>query len=709
MAADAELQSRLRALFAEELDDGLQLLGTGLLRLEEAVGTASGGELVQELFRAAHSLKGAAHAAAVPEAIAVCDRLETALAAVRDGSLVPDAPLVTRLLAETDALAGLAAGLRSAAAPPQAAPAAPAAAPDAASAAAAGVPPDAPLSVGAAILPAQPSGSLRVTTDNVDALLRSAGDGLAAARRLHEVVEQAAHAVEQVEAARARLRTTAQSLPAGAVPHRWDTLLDEAARSVAALARTVEVSDRALHHASSGVAEGVQRLRTQPFGDACSSFDRVVRDIATTGGKSARLVVTGAEIDVDRSVIAALRDPLLHLVRNAVDHGLETPQARAAAGKPATGTVEVTAVLDGSLLHVTVRDDGGGIDTGRLREAAVERGIALPEDDTELAFTPGLSSRPVVTAVSGRGIGLDAARARLEQLGGTLQIVSRPGAGTEVHLTSPVTLAVLRVLLVRAGRQVVALPTSSVERVTQVDRQSLREVEGSVLVTLGRRSVRAVSLADALGFGGDPAGADGDTQLGVVVPRGGEMVLVTDGLLDELEVAVQPVPARLAGAPGVLGVIVSSGGAPAVVVNPVAVGRSAAPLALAAAAAEAPAPARILLAEDTVTTRALERSILEAAGYSVTVAVDGADAWQQLQAASVDLVVSDVDMPRMSGIDLCRRIRSSAQLRELPVVLVTSLDSTADRQRGLEAGADAYVVKGEFQQGALLDIVARLL
>lgn len=699
MVAEEELQQRLRALFAEELQDGLQLLGPGLLALEADASQAETSELVTALFRTAHSLKGAAHAAGVPEAVGICDRLESALAAVRDGELAADSALVTRLLADVDALTSVTERLApgavqpAAAAPSQQAPAA-----------APGDPaPPSPAAPGPA--PA----TLRVSAEALHEVLRQAGEGLAAARRLHEVVDLAEQAAEQVEDVRARARTAFRDGSNRAIPAGLDSALDEAARAVARLARTVEASDRAVHHTAGGVAEAAQRLRTQPFSEACSSLERAVRDVAASSGKPARLVIAGEEIDVDRGVIAALRDPLLHLVRNAVDHGIEPPEARQSAGKPDVGTIEIVAALEGSALHVTVRDDGGGLDFHRLREAAARRGVALPSDERELAFVPGLSSRTEVTAVSGRGVGLDAARDRVEQLGGSLTVTSTPGSGTEVQLTTPVNLAVLRVLLVCAGQQVVALPTSTVDRVTHVDRKALREIDGTALLTLDGRSFRAVALADALSFrrNGSPSAA-GD-QLGVVVPRGSEVVLVTDGLLDELEVAVQPVPRRLAGAPGVLGVAVIQAGLPVIVVNPVAVGRSAPPLsAPTAAEADAP-PARILLAEDTVTTRALERSILEAGGYSVAVAVDGADAWEQLQRDGADLVVSDVDMPRMSGIELCRRIRASAQLRELPVVLVTSLQGTADRQRGMAAGADAYVVKGELQHGSLLDTVARLL
>lgn len=697
MVAEQELQQRLRALFGEELQDGLQLLAPGLLALEGGAGQAATGELVQELFRSAHSLKGAAHAAGVPEAVAICDRLESALAAVRDGDQAADSALVTRLLAEVDALTAVSASLQRDDARPDTAPApAPTVEPPAAQLAF-------PASAGAAAPP-----SLRVSAQTVHEVLSQAAEGLVAAQRVHEVLEQATRAAEQVELARSTVRTALRDDALRRLTPGLDAALAEAVRAVTGLTRSVEAADRALHHTSSGVAEAAQRLRTQPFADACTSLERAVRDVAASGGKSARLVVHGEEIDVDRGVIASLRDPLLHLVRNAVDHGLETAQARAAAGKSEIGTVEVTATLEGSLLHVTVRDDGRGLDLDRLRAAAAERGVPVP-DELELPFVPGLSSRAEVTAVSGRGVGLDAARARVEQLGGSLSVASEPGAGMEVHLRTPVTLAVLRVLLVRAGQQVVALPTSTVEGVREIDRQQLREVGGSAVLTLDGRSVRAVALSDALSFSGGGSEAADGSRMGLVVPRGSDVVLVTDGLLDEREVAVQPVPDRLAGAPGVLGVALLQGGLPAVVVNPVAVGRGAPPLAQVTPQDDEARVARVLIAEDTVTTRALERSILEAGGYSVAVAVDGLDAWEQLQRDGADLVVSDVDMPRMNGIELCRRIRASVQLRTLPVVLVTSLDAPEDRQRGMEAGADAYVVKGELQQGTLLDTVARLL
>lgn len=691
MGAEEQLQQRLRALFSEELSDGLQLLAPGLLDLEQLMGTAAGQERVQELFRTAHSLKGAAHAADVPEAIAACDRLESAFAAVREGELTVDSALVTRLLRETDALGSLL--LDRGEQDASAAKTGPASLPPG--------PPPVP-DLGATVS----APSLRLSAAAVDEVLRHAQQGLSAAGQLHEVVTQAVEVAEQVSAARDRLPRRGGS---GSMPAGLDALLERAARAAAALVRSAEVADRTQSHVSAGIAQAAQRLRTQPFGTACMSLDRVVRDVAQSSGKSARLLVTGEEIDVDRSVITALREPLLHLVRNAVDHGLEPAPERIAAGKPEIGTIAIDARLEGRLLHVDVRDDGAGFDLDRLRAAASGRGIAPADDTLELAFAPGLTTSDEVTSISGRGVGLDAARACVEQLGGSLRVTSQAGVGATVQVTTPLTLAVVRVLLVRAAGQLVALPTSTVERVALVDHSALRDVGGTSVLALDDRSTRAVSLGGALGFSEPVTERRVTRSVGVVVPTVGDAVLTVDELVDERELALEPVPERLAGAAAVLGLALLPDGRVALVVNPVVVGRGASTAPPEPEPILAPAASRVLLAEDTVTTRALERSILEAAGYHVTVAVDGADAWQQLQSADVDLVLSDVDMPRMSGIELCRRIRSSSRLRELPVVLVTSLGSQGDRQRGLEAGADAYVVKGELQQGSLLDTIARLL
>lgn len=565
MDGEEQLQRRLRALFAEELDEGVQKLADGLLTMEKQAGSVPPAELVQELFRVAHSLKGAAHAAGVPAVVSVCSRMEDALGGVRDSAAAPDSATVSALLARADELAGLAGALGNADGP--------AARPRGS------VPAQAPLGQ-ATPAPASPAGRediVRVRVERVDGLIRHATDALVAARRMHEAMAQAEAVAAAVEAARTRLRSPGGSAPGGAVvldPVRGDVagLLNEAARAVDILTRRLEATEHVLHHATGGLAEAAQQLRTQPFALACTALERAARDAAAAAGKKVHLVVDG-EVEVDRSVVAALRDVLLHLVRNAVDHGIETPDVRRRAGKPEVGAVEVTAALEGGVLQVCVRDDGAGVDQDALRRVAAARGLPVSAGEEDLAFAPGLSTKAAVTAVSGRGVGLDAVRATVDRLGGGVALSSEPGHGTDVRVRVPVTLTLRRILLVRAGDQLVGLPTADLERVVEVDRSVLHNGPGRLELPLSDHPMPAVSLAQVLGFGVVPD-RDAGARVGVVIGRGVPCALLCEELLDEVEAVVEPLPERLGAEPWLLGVAVLTDGPPALVVGPSALVRS---------------------------------------------------------------------------------------------------------------------------------------
>lgn len=722
MSLDREaLQVRLRALFLDELDEHVIVLNRGLVSLEQGSVGAAFTELVNEMFRSAHSLKGAAQAAAVKPVATLCHGLEASLARLRDRRAVPEGFALEPLFQAVDTLARAAGELRQGGdvsdlpvapivrslsddgadradevpadgggdrvmspqpepAPAQpASPAAPTAAQPAPAPAAppAAQPPPAPAAQAAA-QPAQ--AGIRVPAARLEALLGRAGEVLLACERMHGVAEEAASA----EAAAA---------------------------------------DRVLVSAQQALADALRQAGMVPFSEACAGLDRVTRDVATAAGKQAVLVVKGGEVEMDRPVLAGIREPLLHLVRNAVDHGIEAPGSRLAAGKPASGTVSLEASLRGVMVAVTVSDDGAGIDSGAVKAAAARRGISPNHDDDgdvlrDLVFTPGVSTAPLLTEVSGRGVGLDAVRAGVESIGGSVAIESTPGAGSCVTLLVPVTRSVARIVLVAGGQEMAALPTSGVLRMARFGADDLRAVDDRTMLLLDERLVPVAWLADALGAESERPAA-GSSFTGVVVETpGGEAVLVVDQLIAEQEAVIKPPPARLSGLPGVLGTTILPTGQVVVVVNPATCVRMEtsrpAPLPIQNGDGDGGPvrPRRVLLADDTLTTRTLERSILETAGYEVVVAVDGMNALELLQAdggAGVDAVVSDVNMPRMDGLSLCEAIRASNQLRHLPVVLVTSLASEDDRRRGVEAGADAYIAKSEFDQSMLLDTLARLL
>lgn len=669
---DADLQRQLEALFAEELQDNLRVLRDGLAQLEDE---GFDGALVRELFRAAHSLKGAAHSASVLDAIGPCHRLESRLAEVRD-----DAEQLDRsLLAELDRDLGLLIGLeRRLQASTGAATAAPAPAPDA----------------GDRRPPTVPRGDARarVEVGRLDRLVERSAALLTATHGLRSLTED-------LESITGVARSTGHD-------QRATTASTSALAGLALRARTLDRHVRAI---ADEVAETAQDLRLQPFHDVTAGLDHAVRELCRSTGTDARLVVEGGDIELDRDVGDALREPLLHLVRNAVDHGIEAPEQRRAAGKAPTGTVTVSAAGEGSRVLVTVRDDGAGVDVVNLTSQLADGDASVDHDDMEIAFTPGLSTADTITEVSGRGIGLDAARARVESLGGTLHLHSDRSAGTEVTIRVPRSLAVLRVMIVDAGcGELVGVPVSAVTRLHRVTDDQVEHVEGRLAVVLDDGRQPAVHLAAALSLHRGTLVADGlNVAVGVVDGAG---VLLVQRALTELDVVLRPLPARVGAGAGLLGGALLPSGAVALVVNPSAALRNG--LSLAAPPRQRRAPSRrhrVLLAEDTLTTRALERSILESAGYEVVVAVDGVEALECLREDTVDAVVSDIDMPRMGGIELCRAIRSSVHHSDVPVILVTSLGSEEDRRRGLDAGANAYLVKTAFDQTALLDAVGRFL
>ncbi|GAA0514892.1 hybrid sensor histidine kinase/response regulator [Deinococcus depolymerans] len=472
--------------------------------------------------------------------------------------------------------------------------------------------------------------------------------------------------------------------------------------------RAVQASQHALKSLTDDLAREVLAARLQPARPFLLGFERTLRDAARQAGKRARLVVGASAVELDRHTMDRLRAPLLHLIRNAADHGLEGPAEREAAGKSPVGTVRLDARSAGGRVEVTVADDGGGVNVAAVREAAVRRGLPLPEEEddaslTDLLFTPGFSSRERVTDLSGRGVGLDVVRTQARQLGGDVTLRSS-AQGTTVTLRVPLTLATTRVAVVRCAELLLALPVTWVERAGRAG--PLQTLEGRRVLRIGEQTVPAASLAALLGSPG-PAEAGGAYLL---VRQGTQrLALLVDALVGEQEIVIKPLRWPLQDAPHLEGAAILPSGQVVPVLNvlalrllPGAGGQERPP-------APVPATPRVLLAEDTAVTRQLITQILQQAGFEVLAVPDGTQALEALQVQPPDLLLTDVEMPGLGGLDLVRRVRADAKLANLPVVLLTSLDSPGDRAAGAEAGADAYLVKGEFSQDALLQTVRRLL
>jgi two-component system chemotaxis sensor kinase CheA len=700
------LAQALLATFLEELEGHVASLNRDLLALERERDAARITALVASLLRTLHSVKGASRAASAIRVETACHRMEEVLEPLGQGregtpelfelcfATVDALDDAGRRLGAKQDLAGspldmLLPQLEQAArglvpTPPAALPPAPA--PEAA--------------------PATPAHAdtlpVRVSAQKLDALLARSGELRVAALRLEGRAEALDAVREELAHARAAVRGTA-----------GEAALRRAETELARMARALAADQRVLAGVATGLDDEVRRARTLPFQEGTEALERALRDVAHSLGRQARLEVRGGALELDRSLLQSLREPVLHLVRNAVAHGLESPEERRRAGKPEEGRVTLAARLKGNRVEVTVEDDGRGLDLAALRERARARGLEVPEDDADaarLAFLPGLSTAARVTAVAGRGVGLDVVRAQVEALRGGVEVATHAGGGTRFTLDVPLTLSTLRVLLVASGGQTLAVASEGVDRLVRLAPGEVRDVEGRATWMAGNALVPLAALAELLGLPPEPPRPR--RQAVVLASGSARAALVVDEVLAEQEVLVRALGPRVRRARHVSAAAVLPDGRLALLLNPASLvraagGRPSATLFPTPAAQRA--KRRVVLADDSPTTRALEQSILEGAGYEVVACVDGAEAWERLQAGVADALVSDVEMPRMDGFALTEAVRASPRLARLPVVLVTARARPEDRARGMQAGASAYLVKSAFDPTGLLETLRRLL
>jgi len=415
------------------------------------------------------------------------------------------------------------------------------------------------------------------------------------------------------------------------------------------------------------------------------------------------LAVQGAEIEIDRRILEAMKDPFIHLVRNCIDHGIEKPGDRAKKNKPARGSIILTITqINSSHVEVRLADDGQGIDRAGVRAAASRLGL-LPAEEAEtlpdaealpLVFASGVSTSSLITDISGHGLGLAIVREKVEALGGAVSVASDPSLGTTFRIVLPLTLATFHGVLVRLEEHLFVFPATEVQRILRVGSEEIKTVENRETIQFGGKAVSWVRLQDALQLSRKSAESTTGVKRPAVLVGSGEkcVAFLVDEVLGDQELLVKGLPWPLARVPNL-------GGA----------------TAIGKAAGRPPGEEKqarrksVLVVEDSITARTLLKNILETAGYQVATAVDGLDAFTQLRTATFDVVVSDVDMPRMNGFELTAKIRGDKKSAELPVVLVTALGSREDREHGIEVGANAYIVKSSFDQSNLLEVLERLV
>lgn len=692
-------QQKYLEMFLEEGAEILSKLNQRVLRLEQAPGDA---EALASALRLAHTLKGGAKMVGLDNVSLASHELETLLKGSAEARGTFTREDASRFLGTLDAIRSalnlVAAGREDEALRLDLAAAAEGAVPEPDSEAPA--PP--------------PEGTRRLGTDRVRV-------SVGRLDVLQNLVDDLAYRRARLFARAGELRRAARGLERvpwgdGDLPTRGRDVLRRLAPVLSARGLGDFLED--LHQLDATLAElqgQVLDLRMVPLAEGLDEFQRTVRDLAQELGKQVTLTVDGRFTEIDKSLLEALRGPLMHLVRNAVDHGLESPQERAAAGKPAAGQLTIRAYHKANTVVIEVEDDGRGLDPEAIRTKAVRGGYLGEEaaralDDGELYYLlcePGFTTRERVTQVSGRGVGLDVVRSELEKLKGSLSIRSERGAGTQFRLFLPLSVSRLPALIVRVGSMCCALPSLFVEVCLKVPSAELRARSGTW--AFRDRLLPVVSLARVLGE--RRSASRRLVPLVVLQFRGRSMALQVDELVEERDIVLKALGEHLRGVPFVMGATLLADEQPVPVLNVVDLYPHWQRLETTCryqADGESRAT-RVLVVDDSMTARHIERTMLEGLGYEVVQASDGGDAWERLRTEDVDLVLTDVEMPSVDGLELARRIRGSAATAALPILMISNRAADEDQRAGLAAGADGYLRKDRLNQRELGAMLRQLL
>ncbi len=751
------------ARFVEEARDLIQKINEGIVLIEK---NPADGETINSVFRAAHTIKGSSRMMKFTQIAEVAHRMEDVLGAVRENTLPFTRELGDVLFRGVDAVSAMVENIASGSAietdnaalcdelkaaseggpsapapapsdaiaqasepaPASAEPAAKAPAPPAGPAAAAPVQPQAQM----AEHKARPADTIRVSTDKLDELIKLMGEIISNEGRLKYRMQEL-HEIRRIS----KRMTGALD---GLIAQLAEIPESPARRDLQSAASELHKASAAMHQKAAAVTLGFKddvntsellnnelqeralMLRMVPLSLVFDALHRIPRDLARALGKEVDLFIEGSEIELDKKIVEKIADPLVHMIRNSIDHGIESPQERAAAGKPRAGRLVLTAVCEGGHAVIRLTDDGRGLNLQRIREKAVKRRMfseaqlaSMSEAEiTNLIFTPGFSTNEIITDVSGRGVGMDVVKKNIvEDLKGSITLSSDEGKGIAVTMRLPLSLAVVRILMLGIGGSTIAIPTHYIEEIRDVTDGSLIDVVNKKAIRVRSELIPVTHIESLLDM---PARGRGDgNAIAVIVSTGGERLgLIADSLVDEKDVVIKPLPRHLNAIMKVSGVIIAANNEIINVLHVPALIEASKHLRDARTEQAAPGegvgikPIRILVVDDSINTREIEKSILEAYGYHVTVAEDGLDAIEKAAGTKFDLVVTDVDMPRMDGFSLTKKLRDDDAYKATPIIIVTSREKEEDKRRGIAVGADAYIVKGAFDKGNLIDTIRNL-
>ncbi len=711
--------------FKNEVRDHLQKLNNELVQLEDTENP----DLVNSLFRSAHSIKGAARMMGFNSLSRVAHKMEDILGAIRDGQLAPDSDLVDLLFKGTDEIerlldegsdvradAGLLSEMESTLSRGED-----------------GVkearkksgkrPEETPASKASGL----EEEYLRINATRLNHVLEVATESLLynltveeVARSLKDLARKGERLVDELQ----QLSIRPIAFDTGGAEKRTGDIVGSA-RSIQKELVDASLQSNTLARRLKGILydlyESLLDLRLEKFSVLFAPLPRYVRDMSRAEGKKVRLKLEGEDVEIDRAILRKLQDPLIHLVRNAVDHGIEPPDERKNANKLIFGTVSIKAEQMGRLVHLTIHDDGRGIDVERIRAKAVEKGLVSAEEAKTLSFQeiigfiflPGFSTKESVSTLSGRGVGLDVVKKATTEMGGSVTIDSVLGKGTTVTLALPSTLALSQVMLMEAGGQTFGIPVMFVD--TALDREDAKDLSdgNQSLVSWKNEVIPATSISEVLGMGQK----DGERSLLVLKAGRYKAGYWVRNLVGVEEMAVRTPGPILKVSPLIWGYSILGNGDVLLLLDGqellditrrglLSATRRARP---EAGGEEGEEPPTVLLVEDSLTTREVERSILLSAGYNVDIASNGKEALEKIGVKEPDVVVTDIEMPVMNGFELTATMRGNPKYKHIPVIMVTSKSSEEDRMKGLQVGAQAYVTKSEFSQEELLDTIERLI
>ena len=746
-------------LFRLEADAQTAVLSAAVLAIEEMERSPAA---IESMMRAAHSLKGAARIIGLEPAVRVAHAMEEVFVAAGKGAFKVRPEHADVLLAGTDFLGSIA---RADDALTPDGPwaeradrlverlAAVLAAPDG------NVPPGRPAAPPVAthtVVPVQPAlrepitdtavspvpappvfepidRVVRVSAESLTRLVGLASESLVESRQLRPFIDRLlslrktqAHlrdTIADLDERPDRGATASQAARLGMLREQADAVLAGLTRECEAFenlaSRNEDLSSR-LHHE-------VITSRMRPLADGIRGFPRLVRDVSRSLGKQVRLEVRGEQTGVDRDILDKLEAPLAHLIRNALDHGIEHPDRREAAGKPPVGTIVLEARHRAGMLHITITDDGEGIDVERLRTRAIALGLVANEvagqlsaaELLEFLFLPGFSTKSVVTEISGRGVGLDVVQSMARAVGGSVRVNTQPGMQTVFTLQLPITMSVIRALLVDIGGEPYAYPLTRIDRILTCRQADIRTVEGRQYVDRDGVAIGLVMASQVLDLNRPPVPkADDALSVVVISDRGHQFGMIVDAFLGERDLEVRPLDPRLGKVPDISSASLLENGHPVLIVDVddlvrsidgLLTGRRLSRVEFARVSERARRRKRILVVDDSITVREVERQLLQERGFDVDVAVDGMDGWNAIRSGQYDLVVSDIDMPRLDGIGLVSLLKSDPERRGIPVVIVSYKDREEDRLRGLEAGANRYLTKSSFHDETFLHTIMDLI